>query len=63
MPEHSAFVLLEELFRLALCLDQIRKMQLSYPFHTILALFLWLCQVGFSAEALFQFCQITSFSF
>lgn len=53
MPEHSAFVLLEELFLLALCLDQIRKMQLSYPFHTIPALFPWLCQVGSSAETLF----------
>lgn len=53
MLEHSAFVLLEELFLPALCLDQIRKMQLSYPFHTIHAPFPWLCQVGFSAEALF----------
>lgn len=52
MHEYSAFVLLDELLLLALWLDQLRKMQLSYPFHTTLALFSLLQQVNLSVEAL-----------
>lgn len=63
MHEHSAFVLLDELLFPALWLDQNRKMHLSYPFHTTLALFLLLQRVNLSVEALFWFCQITLFSF
>ena len=53
MHEHSAFVLLDELLLLALWLDQLRRMQLSYPFHTSLALFALLRRVDLSVEALF----------
>lgn len=51
MHEHSAFVLLDELLLLALWLDQISKMQLSYPFHTTLALFSLLRWVDLSVQA------------
>ena len=53
MREHSAFVLLDKLLLLALWLDQIRKMQLSYPFHATLALFSLLQWVELPVEAEF----------
>lgn len=50
MHEHSAFALLYELFLLALWIDQLRQMQLIFPFHTTLALFSLLWQVDPSVQ-------------
>jgi len=50
MHEHSAFALLYELFLLALWIDQLRQMQLIFPFHTTLASFSLLWQVDPSVQ-------------